>query len=105
MQKQLLFTISVAALLGASQVLPAQAAPAASLTKPASGARPWVNTVKDEHLKPQASTGGAAHPHHAITAQEPTPAAGRGGLSTGEQAGDPTPLARRTDGARPQLPL
>src|SRR2546423_11634772 len=103
MQKQLLFTISVAALLGASQVLPAQAAPAASLTKPASGARPWVNTVKDEHLKPQASTGGAAHPHHAITAQEPTPAAGRGGLSTGEQAGTATTVARSTSDASLQF--
>jgi murein DD-endopeptidase MepM/ murein hydrolase activator NlpD len=90
MQKKLLLSAAIT-LIGISQILPGQGALAGSApTAPsakleAAPAKPWVNPIKDEHLKPlPAGTKGAVH--HAISAQEPSSVAGRGGLSGAETA-------------------
>jgi len=85
MQKRLLLTISIAALVSAGQVFIMPPALAAGGTKPAPSVRPWVNPIKDEHVKPLPAGVRASSAQHGLPAQEPQPTAGRGGLTGAER--------------------
>jgi len=85
MQKRLLLTISIAALVSAGQVFTMPPALAAGGTKPAPSGRSWVNPIKDEHVKPLPAGFRASSAQHGFPAQEPQPTAGRGGLTGAER--------------------
>src|SRR5947209_11646907 len=90
MQKKLLLSAAIA-LVGIAQILPAQGtfAVGAPASKPAAVLAPLH--IKDEHLKPVPMVKGARP--HAIQSQEPANTAGRGGLTTAEQAAVAAPAA------------
>src|SRR5438309_6221877 len=86
MQYRRLLLIIAAALFSAGQVVPAQAVTVPTAVAPARNARPWVNPIKDEHLKPLPPGARPTRSGKALAQQEPLSLAGRGGLQRAEQA-------------------